>query len=97
MVSASPFGRRGGRLSARQHALFIGALPRLALLERMAQLRRTPSACLFRGDLANTGPRFRLERCALSATPRSSASSWQGLVVVPGGAPGAARVPMLRA
>ncbi len=67
-------------------ALF-GALPRFALLERIAKCPRLVSACSFRGDLANTGPRFRLGCRVLSATPRSSASSWQGLVVVPGGAP----------
>ena len=95
---------------------YLSTLPRFALLERIAQLgasncaqggqrptARKNSACSFGGDLANTGPRFRLGRPPLSQRPerycaqvgqrpvaqtsKSSASSWQGLVVVPGGAP----------
>jgi hypothetical protein len=81
----------------------LGWLPRFARLERMAQLRRTQGACSFCGDLANTGPRFLSGRSRQSRgperasaqggrrpvaqTPKSSASSWRGLVVVPGGAP----------
>jgi hypothetical protein len=90
VVSASPFGRGGGRLSARHMRSFEVRDPRFAPLERAA-LSRPSSACSFGGDLANTGPRFRLD-IALKARGRSrnirsSASSWQGLVVVPGGAP----------
>jgi hypothetical protein len=38
VVSASPFGRRGGRLSARHMRSFLSALPRIALIERAALL-----------------------------------------------------------
>ena len=47
----------GGRLSARHMRIYWGALPRFALLERMAQLPRTPSACSF-AVLVGGGPRF---------------------------------------
>ncbi len=87
VVRISNFGRRGGRLPARH-------MRSLKRASRSLSARRsvgTPSACSFCGDLANTGPRFRLD-IALKARGRSrnirsSASSWQGLVVVPGGAP----------
>jgi hypothetical protein len=70
------------------HAHLLGALPRFALLERMAQLPRTRSACHLRRLLEwfGTGPRF-LHRVQIESGPASSAGSQQGLIVVPGGAP----------
>src|SRR5579885_1997051 len=91
--SASPFGRGGGRLSARHMRIFWSALSRSALLERK-ELPRTQSACSFRGVLNSApGPAFVL--CIMrSSRPEagrahaeSSASSWQDLLVGPGGAP----------
>ena len=38
----------------------------------------------------------RSDRGRLAWTPRSSANSWQGFLMSPGGAPAAARVPVLR-
>ena len=53
--------KSGGRLSARQQALLLGALPRFARLERMAQLPRTPSACSFAAIWRTPGLAFCLD------------------------------------
>src|SRR5581483_3212168 len=67
----------------------------LALLERITQLPRPSSACLFRGVLTTApGPAFSFasSRCRRPTGPvthdaKSSASSWQDLLLGPGGAP----------
>ena len=89
MVSVSVAGH-GGRLSARHYA---------ALVERRAArfvwiAPPASAAALMRSsrdDLAS--PRQSGLREGGSARANPSASSWRGLVVVPGGAPASARVP----
>src|SRR5581483_1668198 len=93
--SASPFGRGGGRLSARQHALSLVRYRAWRIELRSSRPEADSAcknrACSFGGDLADTGPRFRLDITlkarGRSRDIRSSASSWQALVVVPGGVP----------
>jgi len=80
--SARPMARAlkaRGRLSARQSRVICGAGPRFPVRESRSWLRRS--------EAASASPRRASRPKAGSATPKSSASSWQGLVMGTGGAP----------
>jgi hypothetical protein len=89
MVSVFLLGNTAGasRRATRAH---FRALPRFALLERKAHRSRSRSTCHLR-RLSVPGPAS-VECCAQCQRPvahiQASASSWQDLLLGPGGAPG---------